>query len=42
MTPLHECAACGHLAVAKLLLDAGARLSSVDNVSKKCVYIVRL
>ena len=32
----------GHPAVAKLLLDAGASLSSVNNVSTKCVYIVRL
>ena len=32
----------GHPAVAKLLLDAGASLSSVTNVSTKCVYIVRL
>ena len=41
-TPLHDCARSGHPAVAKLLLDAGASLSSVNNVSTKCVYIVRL
>ena len=41
-TPLHDCAGSGHPAVAKLLLDAGASLSSVTNVSTKCVYIVRL
>ena len=41
-TTIHECAWKGHTAVAKLLLDAGASLSSVDNVSTKCVYIVRL
>ena len=41
-TPLHDCANSGHPAVAKLLLDAGASLSSVNKVSTKCVYIVRL
>ena len=32
----------GHLAVVKMLVEAGANISSVNNVSTKCVYIVRL
>ena len=32
----------GHPAVVKLLIEAGADISSVNDVSTKCVYIVRL
>ena len=32
----------GEPAVVKLLVDRGADISSVNDVSTKCVYIVRL